>query len=674
MSVETPARPRPESAPEADRTAVTPRLMANAVRALSMDAVQAAKSGHPGMPMGMADVATVLFTEYLNYDPQHPDWPDRDRFILSAGHGSMLIYSLLYLTGYARPTIDEIRNFRQLGSPCAGHPENFLLEGVETTTGPLGQGFAMAVGMAIAERHLNATFGDDLVDHHIWALAGDGCLMEGLNHEAVGLAGHLGLGRLKVLWDDNRITIDGATDLSTSEDVRARFEAAGWHTVACDGHDFDSIRAALDEARADSRPSLIDCRTVIGYGAPNKQGTAATHGSPLGADEVAAARETLGWDSPAFEIPDAILGAWREAGKRAAAVREAWEARLASDSRADAFRRQIEGRLADDLTLGDYFDALAASPQKVATRKASELALEAINASIPATIGGSADLTGSNNTKTKALKPLTRDDYSGRYIYYGIREFGMASAMNGMALHGGIIPYGGTFLVFSDYCRPAIRLSALQEAQVIYVMTHDSIGLGEDGPTHQPVEHVMGLRMIPNLAVFRPADVVETAECWLLALQRRTGPSLLCLTRQDLPQQRLERSENRSARGAYRLRAAQAPRRVVLMATGSEVQVAVETAEALEAQGIGAEVVSMPCWSLFDAQDAAYRDDVLPNDGSLRVSIEAGSTLGWERYTGNDGIRIGLDRFGASAPAEDVFRRFGFTAEAIAPRIVAALN
>jgi len=647
-----------------------PRLLANAIRALSMDAVQAANSGHPGMPMGMADAATILFTEYLKFDPQDPDWHDRDRFVLSAGHGSMLIYSLLHLTGYANPTMAEIRNFRQLNSPCAGHPENFMLKGIEATTGPLGQGFAMAVGMAIAERHLNAVFGDDLVDHRTWAIAGDGCLMEGINHEAVGLAGHLQLGRLNVLWDNNRITIDGSTDLSTSEDIPARYRASGWHVVSCDGHDFASIRRALDEAIADPRPSLIDCRTIIGWGAPNKQGTAATHGAALGVDEVAAARKQLVWDSEPFDLPEPILTTWRRAGGRSVGVHEQWRARLAASPQREEFVRRMEGRLPEGMAKSDYMDWLAANPQKVATRKASELALEAINAVLPETIGGSADLTGSNNTKTKAQKPLTKEDYSGRYIYYGIREFGMAAAMNGMALHGGVIPYGGTFLVFSDYCRPAIRLSALQGARVVYVMTHDSIGLGEDGPTHQPVEHVMSLRMIPNLAVYRPADAVETAECWALALERRDGPSLLCLTRQNLPQVRTERTDNLSARGAYRLRTASAVRRVVLLGTGSEVEVALATAAALEGQGIGVDVVSMPCWSLFDAQDADYRKDLLPAD-ALKVSIEAGTTLGWERYAD---LSIGLDRFGASAPAEDLFRRFGFTAEAIVPRIVAALE
>ena len=654
--------------------AVPIRTLANAIRALSMDAVEAANSGHPGMPMGMADAATVLWGEYLKYDPADPKWPDRDRFVLSAGHGSMLLYSLLHLTGYARPTIDDIRNFRQLGSPCAGHPENFLLDGVEATTGPLGQGVAMAVGMAIAERHLNAAFGDDLVDHRTWAIAGDGCLMEGINHEAAGLAGHLGLGRLIVLWDDNRITIDGATDLSTSEDVEARYAAYGWHVGRCDGLDAAGVRRALDAALADPRPSLVACRTIIGFGAPHKQGTAATHGSALGAEEVAAARETLGWTAPPFEIPAEIAAAWRALGERSKGERQAWDARLAASEEKDEFLRRMDGRLPEGSTRDAWLDELAAHPQNVATRKSSELALEWINAFLPETIGGSADLTGSNNTKTKGQKPLTKEDYSGRYLYYGIREFGMAAAMNGMALHGGIIPYGGTFLIFTDYCRPAIRLSALQQVRVIYVMTHDSIGLGEDGPTHQPVEQLAGLRAIPNLAVFRPADAVETAECWSLALRRSGGPSLLALSRQNLPQLRLDRSaELLSARGAYRLRAAAAPRRVVLIGTGSEVQIALAVADALEAQGVGADLVSMPSWDHFDAQDAAYRADILPAD-ALIVSIEAGATLGWERYTGRDGLTIGLDRFGASAPAGDLFRRFGFTAEAIVPRILERLD
>lgn len=643
---------------------------ANAIRALSMDAVEAANSGHPGMPMGMADVATVLFQNYLKFDPTDPHWADRDRFVLSAGHGSMLIYSLLHLTGYARPTLEDIKTFRQIGSPCAGHPENFELPGIEATTGPLGQGVAMAVGMAIAERHLNASFGDALVDHRTWVIAGDGCLMEGINHEAIGLAGHLKLGRLIVLWDDNKITIDGAVSLSSSEDIPARYAATGWHVTECDGHDEADIARAIDEALASDLPSLVRCRTIIGKGAPKKQGTSKSHGSPLGAEEIAGAREALGWTHAPFEVPADIRETWLAAGKRGAAPHAEWKARLAGHADRAAFERR--GTASSDW-LKPYVEGLLASPQKVATRKASEMALEAINAAFPETIGGSADLTGSNNTLTKTLAPLTADDYSGRYVYYGIREFGMSAAMNGMALHGGVIPYGGTFLVFSDYARPAIRLSALQRARVVYVMTHDSIGLGEDGPTHQPIEHLMSLRVMPNLDVYRPCDTVETAECWALALEKADGPSLLALSRQNLPQLRTDGGENRSARGAYRLVAAQAERKVVVIATGSEVEIAVAVRQALEAQGIGADVVSMPSWERFDAQDAAYRADVLPSH-VLRVSIEAGTTMGWERYTGIAGLRFGIDGFGASGPAPKLYEHFGLTAAAIAPQIVAALG
>ncbi len=658
----------------ASDTAVTETTLANAIRALSMDAVQAANSGHPGMPMGMADVATVLFRDYLKYDPAAPRWADRDRFVLSAGHGSMLIYSLLHLTGYARPTMDDIRNFRQLGSPCAGHPENFELEGVETTTGPLGQGFATAVGMAVAERHLNAVFGDALVDHATWVIAGDGCLMEGINHEAVGLAGHLGLGRLNVLWDDNRITIDGDTSLSTSEDIKARYRASEWHVAECDGHDFADIRRAIDEAVADPRPSLIACRTTIGYGAPNKAGSHSVHGSPLGADEITAARAFLGWDSAPFEIPDDVAAVWRSFGKRGAQAHADWRTRLDASADKVEFERRMAGELPEgDAAMTAYLESLIAKPANVATRKSSEMALEAITPVLPEMIGGSADLTGSNNTKTKVTLPLSRDDYSGRYVYYGIREFGMAAAMNGMALHGGVIPYGGTFLVFSDYCRNAIRMSALQQARVVYVLTHDSIGLGEDGPTHQPIEHVMSLRMIPNLQVFRPADAVETAECWALAVKSADTPSVLALTRQNLPQLRDDVSQNLSAKGAYRLRAAVAPRKVVIVATGSEVEIAVATAVQLEAQGIGTDVVSMPSWELFEAQDEAYRADLLPAD-TLIASIEAGVTLGWERYTGRKGLRFGIDSFGASAPIDALYTHFGLTADIIAPQIAAALK
>ncbi|MDM7954874.1 transketolase [Blastomonas sp.] len=648
--------------------------LANAVRALSMDAVQAANSGHPGMPMGMADVATVLFGEYLKFDASAPDWADRDRFVLSAGHGSMLIYSALHLTGYARPTIEDIRNFRQLHSPCAGHPENFELAGVECTTGPLGQGLAMAVGMAMAERHLNAEFGDDLVDHRTWVVAGDGCLMEGVNHEAVGLAGHLKLGHLNVLWDDNRITIDGATDLSTSEDIRARHAASGWHVVDCDGHDPASIRAAMDAAIADPRPSLIACATIIGKGSPNKQGTSATHGSPLGTTEVDAARAALGWKHAPFDVPQDIRDAWLAFGRRSADTHAAWAERLSASGKAADFKRRMAGDLPQGFGLSQHIAGLLAEPQKVATRKASELALEAINPRMPETVGGSADLTGSNNTKTAGLGVFSADNYGGRYVNYGIREFGMAAAMNGMALHGGVIPYGGTFLVFSDYCRAAIRLSALQRQRVIYVMTHDSIGLGEDGPTHQPVEHVMSLRMMPNLLVFRPGDAVETAECWELALQASSTPTVLALTRQNLPQfRRVEAEGNQCARGAYRIKSAGNKRQVVLIGTGSEVSLALSVADALESAGVGADVVSMPCWSLFDAQSESYRNDLLPAD-VLKVSMEAGVTFGWERYVGRDGLTFGIDTFGASAPIEALFDHFGLTADKITPAVHTALG
>ncbi|KTE03026.1 transketolase [Sphingopyxis sp. H038] len=649
------------------------RQLANAIRALAMDAVQAANSGHPGMPMGMADVATVLYSDYLKFDPVDPKWADRDRFVLSAGHGSMLAYATLNLAGYARPTIGDIRNFRQLHSPCAGHPENFELEGVETTTGPLGQGLATSVGMAIAERHLNAIYGDDLVDHRTWVIAGDGCLMEGINHEAIGLAGHLGLGRLTVLWDDNKITIDGSTDLSTSEDIPARYAATGWHVESCDGHDPADIRRAIDAALADPRPSLIACRTIIGFGAPNKQGTSATHGAPLGADEIAAARKELGWTAEPFVIPADIASAWAAFGEKGKALHAEWNNRLASNEKKSEFEDRLSGKIVPGDAFKAYLDGLVAEPPKVATRKASENTLGALTADIAALVGGSADLTGSNNTKTSSTKPLTKDDYSGRYIYYGIREFGMAAAMNGMALHGGVVPYGGTFLVFADYCRAAIRLSALQQQRVVYVMTHDSIGLGEDGPTHQPIEHLQSLRAMPNLLVLRPADAVETAECWALALAQESRPSLLALTRQNLPPLRHDVTENLCLKGGYRLRKASAARKVVLVATGSEVSLALEVADKLEAAGHGVDVVSMVSTELFDEQSAAYQADILPDD-ALIVSIEAGTTFGWERYTGRHGLRFGIDSFGASAPIEDLFKHFGLTADAITPQILAKLG
>ena len=650
------------------------RNLANAIRALAMDAVEAANSGHPGMPMGMADAATALFTRHLKFDASRPDWADRDRFILSAGHGSMLLYALLHLTGYARPTIDDIRNFRQLGSPCAGHPENFELAGVETTTGPLGQGLAMAVGMAMAERHLNAVFGDGLVDHRTWVIAGDGCLMEGISQEAIGLAGHLKLGRLNVLWDDNRISIDGATSLSTSEDMAKRFDAAGWHVVACNGMDFAAVDAALAAASADPRPSLIACRTTIGFGAPTKAGTSGSHGSPLGAKEIAATREALGWTSPAFEIPAEIAAEWANAGQRGAEQRVAWEARLAAAPARTEFEARCAGAVPGAATaaLDTHIAALIASPQKIATRKASEIALAALNPAGPILFGGSADLTGSNNTRTADQATFCAENYAGTYVYYGIREFGMAAAMNGIALHGGMIPYGGTFLVFSDYMRNAIRLGALQQARVVHVLTHDSIGLGEDGPTHQPVEHLLSLRAIPNLAVYRPCDAVETAEAWALALADTARPSVLALSRQNLPQLRVLAGENLTARGGYRLRTAVAARQVVFLATGSEVEIAVAAAGLLEAQGIGCDVVSMPCWEAFDRQDAAYRADVL-GQGVLRVSIEAGVTLGWQRYTGTDGLNFGVDSFGASAPIAALYDHFGLKAEKITAKVAARL-
>ena len=586
----------------------------------------------------------------------------------------MLIYALLHLSGYASPTMDDIRNFRKLGSPCAGHPENFLLDGVECTTGPLGQGLAMGVGMAMAERHLNATFGDDLVDHRTWMIAGDGCLMEGINHEAIGLAGHLKLGKMIVLWDDNKITIDGSTALSTSENIVARYEATGWHTVSCDGHDFADIERAIDEAIADDRPSLVACSTIIGKGSPNKQGTSATHGAALGDDEVAAVRETLGWSSEPFDIPAEILSDWSDTGQHGQKARAAWHGRFDGSELRDEFTRRMQGDLPENFSLDHHIASLLEEPQNIATRKASENALARINDMVPETIGGSADLTGSNNTRAGGIQPFTADDYSGRYVYYGIREFGMAAAMNGMALHGGIIPYGGTFLVFTDYCRGAIRLSALQEARVVYVMTHDSIGLGEDGPTHQPIEHLQSLRAMPNLLVMRPADAVETAECWDIALRQKDRPSILALSRQNLPQLRTEQSEeNRCERGAYRLKSAEGQRKVILIATGSEVQLAVDVAAKLEEQGIGTDVVSMVCTELFDAQPAQYRENILPNvdPGSiLRVSIEAGTTFGWERYTMLNGLNIGLDRFGASAPIGDLMEKFGFTVDAIVPQIL----
>ncbi len=649
--------------------AVSHHDTANAVRALAMDAVEAAGCGHPGMPMGMADVATVLFTRFLRYDAAEPDWPDRDRFVLSAGHGSMLLYALLYLTGYPDIDIDEIKNFRQLGSRTAGHPEHGHARGIETTTGPLGQGLGNAVGMAIAERHLAARFGDDLVDHRTFVLASDGDLMEGISHEAASLAGHLRLNKLVVLFDDNGVSIDGPTDLSVSDDQIARFKSYGWNAEDIDGHDADAIAAAIARAENADRPSLIACRTTIGYGAPNKQGTAATHGAALGAEEVAAAREALGWTSPPFEIPGDILMSWREAGRRGAGRRAAWTARLGSRNGAEAeeFRRAINGELPEswDDGLIAFKRGLADEAPAWASRKSSQEVLEVINPAVPETVGGSADLTGSNNTKTGTLDLMSAGNYGGRYIHYGVREHAMGAVMNGMALHGGIIPYGGTFLVFTDYLRPALRLSALMGKRTIHVMTHDSIGLGEDGPTHQPVEHLASLRAIPNLAVFRPADAIETAECWVLALERADGPSVIALTRQGLPPVRTEHTDaNLCAGGAYELSPATSHAEVTVIATGSETAIALEARSKLEEDGIPTRVVSMPCQELFDERPQAERDEILRPD-TVRIAVEAAAALGWERYVGDAGAVIAMESFGASAPGKELFPHFGFTAEAI---------
>jgi transketolase len=649
------------------------RRMANALRALAMDAVEQAKSGHPGMPMGMADIATVLFTQFLRFDPQAPDWPDRDRFILSNGHGSMLLYGLLHLTGYPDMTMDEIRHFRQLGSRTAGHPERGLATGIEVTTGPLGQGLANSVGMAVAERLLATQFGDDLVDHHTYVFCGDGCLMEGISHEALGLAGHLRLNKLIVLWDDNSITIDGPTSLSVSDDQLERFRAHGWAAERIDGLDHNAIAAAIRRAQASDKPNLIACRTIIAFGAPTKAGTAAAHGSPLGAEEIKGARERLGWEYPPFVIPDDVGQEWREAGARGAPVRHAWEQRLAaaaSERRSEFLRRQ-KGELPADLdqVIAKACDEFRAKNAKLATRQASGAVLDALVPAVPELLGGSADLTPSNNTKAKGLEDVKPGDFSGRYMRYGIREHGMAAAMNGIAAHGGLIPYGGTFLTFTDYARPSIRLSCLMEVGVIYVMTHDSIGLGEDGPTHQPIEHLAALRAMPRLQVFRPADPIETAECWALALKSRHAPSILALTRQPLPLLRTEagpgaNNENRSARGAYVLAEAEGARRVTLLATGSEVSLAMAAREALAKDGIAAAVVSMPCWELFEAQPEDYQSAVLGT--APRVGVEAAVRFGWDRWLGPRAAFVGMSDFGASGPIETVYPHFGFTAEKVA--------
>ena len=641
--------------------------MANAVRFLSADAVQKANSGHPGMPMGMADVATVLFTNFLKFDPMQPNWPDRDRFVLSAGHGSMLLYSVMFLTGYEDITLEEIKNFRQLGAKTAGHPEYGHAAGIETTTGPLGQGLATAVGMALGERSLNSRFGDNIIDHFTYVVAGDGCLMEGISHEAISMAGHLGLGKLIVLWDDNDISIDGPISKTVKDDQLARFKASGWHATSCDGHDPESIATAIEEAKNNDKPSLIACKTVIGLGAPKKAGTAATHGSPLGDEEIAGARKKLGWEHEPFSIPDNILTAWRETGARGIGDRDSWEGRLLGldASKKEEIERTFRGELPDGWkkSLNEHKAQCSLDKPEWATRQSSGAALNILTREIPELIGGSADLTGSVNTKTDYTDPITPEDFSGRYIHYGVREHAMAAVMNGLALHGGFIPYGGTFLVFVDYMKGAIRLSALMGLRVIYVLTHDSIGLGEDGPTHQAVETVASLRAIPNFNLFRPCDAVETAECWAIALENTTTPSGMALSRQGVPTLRIEHTnDNLSERGAYIIAAADGgERKATVLATGSEVSIAMEARQILQNEGIPTAVVSMPSWELFDAQDENYKEEVLGS--SVRVAIEAGIRQGWDKYILSNGGFVGMSGFGASAPAPELYKHFGITSE-----------
>ncbi|MDQ1154234.1 transketolase [Brevundimonas sp. SORGH_AS_0993] len=659
-----------KSAPKA-----TPEQMANAIRVLAMDGVEKAKSGHPGMPMGMADVATVLFSKFLKFDASRPDWADRDRFILSAGHGSMLIYALLHLTGYKAATKQELSNFRQWGSKTAGHPEYGHMPGVEVTTGPLGQGLATSIGFAMAERHLAAKYGDDLVDHRTWVIAGDGCLMEGVSQEAIALAGRYKLNKLTVLWDDNEITIDGKVSLSDAVDQKARFKAAGWAVKAVDGHDMKAIKSAMQWAIRQDKPVLLACKTKIGKGAATMEGSHKTHGAALGAAEIAATRLGLAWDHDPFEMPETILSAWHKVGRRGSKDRKKWEARLAASAQAADFTRAMKGDLPEAA-----FDALNAKIAELvetqpaqATRQSSGAALDELFAAIPELVGGSADLTGSNNTFVKGTPILDAPTYEGRYVNWGIREFGMAAAMNGLALHGGVIPYGGTFMVFSDYSRPAIRLGALMGVRAIHVLTHDSIGLGEDGPTHQPVEHLAALRAIPNLLVFRPADTVEAMECWQVALQTRTAPSAMALSRQKTPAVRTTPStENLSAKGAYEIKAADGEAKVTLFGTGTELALALDAAKVLEAEGTPTRVVSVPSFELFEQQDAAYQAAVIGR-GTVRVAVEAAIKQGWERFIGEDGAFIGMAGFGASAPAEVLYEKFGITSDAIVAAVKARL-
>jgi transketolase len=648
--------------------------MANAIRFLAMDAVEKANSGHPGLPMGAADLATVLFTRYLKFDPKAPRWPDRDRFILSAGHGSMLLYSLLYLTGYEDMGIEDIKQFRQLHSKTAGHPEYGHASGIETTTGPLGQGLGNSVGFALAERKLREEFGEDLQNHYTYVLAGDGCLMEGISQEAIALAGHLRLNKLIVFWDNNSITIDGAVSLSDSTDQIARFQAVHWNTIAVDGHDPEAIAAAIDQAHKSDRPTMIACKTTIGFGAPNKGGTHKVHGSPLGAEEIAAARVALNWPHPAFEVPQDILDMWRQAGARGASVHKEWENRLMASGKKAEFSRRFAGDLPEALApaVKAYKRKLAETRPAIATRKASEDALEVINGILPETLGGSADLTPSNNTKTSQMKDITPTDFSGRYMHYGIREHGMAAAMNGIALHGGLIPYGGGFLIFTDYCRPPIRLASLMGIRVIHVLTHDSIGLGEDGPTHQPIEQLAALRAIPNFVLLRPADAMETMEAWEIALAAKDHPTGLALTRQNVAALRTTYSdENLAAKGAYVLHGdADAP--VTIFASGSEVEIAAKARELLAARNIAARVVSVPSFELFDEQPAEYRASVL-GKSRVKVAVEAAVRQGWDHFIGNDGIFIGMKSFGASAPYKAIYDHFGITPQAVADAAAAKL-
>ena len=641
------------------------RDMANAIRFLSADAIDKANSGHPGMPLGMADVATVLFAKYIKINPEQPRWFDRDRFVLSAGHGSMLLYSLLYLLGYPDIDIEDIKNFRQLGSKTAGHPEYGHLSGVDMTTGPLGQGISSAVGMALAERIVNAKFGNELCDHYTYVICGDGCLMEGISEEAASLAGHLKLNKLIVLWDNNNITIDGTVDKASSVNQIMRFEAMGWNTIEIDGHEYGQIENAIESAQSSDKPTLIACKTKIGFGAPNKCGTSKCHGSPLGAEETAAMRRELGWNYASFEMPFEVLEAWRKAGKRGQACYVAWN-EFAKKAGKD-FQDYISDVLPQgwNKALAEVKNKAIAEKTKVATRKASEMCLEAIVPNVPQIIGGSADLAASNLTFVNGMKTITATDYNGNNVMYGIREHAMGAIMNGMALHGGVIPYGGTFFVFSDYMRPAMRLAALMGIRVIYVLTHDSIGVGEDGPTHQPVEHLASFRAMPNIYTFRPCDVVETAEAWEVALTSESTPGILVLSRQGLPLLRKSANENLTAKGGYVISdvASGKSRQATLIATGSEVSLAVAAQEKLREKGIETAVVSMPCTELFDKQNSQYQDEVLGN--CPRVAIEAASKFGWEKYVGLNGDIIGMDGFGASGPADKLYEYFGITVDEV---------